>query len=119
MHRLHSERSDGFSSFPAGEPCPEVLVDDSLERSARASRLGLKPHGNIFIQSQGCSHSIKMLAHEHHDVHFDMRSFELNDEASLNVYDEQFAREMTAVFESDLKSSSRLGDRSRVLYERS
>jgi cardiolipin synthase len=40
-------------------------------------------------------------------TNFDMRSFELNDEASLNVYDEQFAREMTAVFESDLESSSR------------
>ena len=40
-------------------------------------------------------------------TNFDMRSFELNDEASLNVYDEEFAREMTAVFESDLESSSR------------
>jgi cardiolipin synthase len=40
-------------------------------------------------------------------TNFDMRSFELNDEASLNVYDEEFAREMTAVFESDLKYSSR------------
>lgn len=40
-------------------------------------------------------------------TNFDMRSFELNDEASLNVYDERFAREMTAVFESDLQASSR------------
>jgi cardiolipin synthase len=40
-------------------------------------------------------------------TNFDMRSFELNDEASLNVYDEEFAREMTAVFESDLEASSR------------
>lgn len=40
-------------------------------------------------------------------TNFDMRSFELNDEASLNVYDEQFAREMTAVFGTDLESSSR------------
>lgn len=40
-------------------------------------------------------------------TNFDMRSFELNDEASLNVYNEQFAREMTAVFELDLESSSR------------
>ena len=35
-------------------------------------------------------------------TNFDMRSFELNDEASLNVYDKRFAREMTAVFERDL-----------------
>jgi cardiolipin synthase len=40
-------------------------------------------------------------------TNFDMRSFELNDEASLNIYDEQFALQMTAVFESDLESSSR------------
>ena len=68
MHRLYSERSDGLRSSPPGEPCPKVLVDDGLERSARASGLGLKPHGNIFVQSQGCSHSIKMLSNEHHDV---------------------------------------------------
>lgn len=40
-------------------------------------------------------------------TNFDMRSFELNDEASLNVYDERFAREMTVVFERDLKFSAR------------
>ena len=32
-------------------------------------------------------------------TNFDMRSFELNDEASLNMYDAQFARRMTEVFE--------------------
>jgi cardiolipin synthase len=40
-------------------------------------------------------------------TNFDTRSFELNDEASLNVYDEAFALQMTAVFESDLKPSRR------------
>ena len=39
-------------------------------------------------------------------TNFDMRSFELNDEASLNVYDAGFAREMTGVFERDLESST-------------
>jgi hypothetical protein len=39
-------------------------------------------------------------------TNFGMRSFELNDEASLNVYDEQFAHQMTEVFEHDLKSST-------------
>jgi cardiolipin synthase len=38
-------------------------------------------------------------------TNFDMRSFELNDEASLNVYDRRFARQMTEVFENDLKYS--------------
>jgi cardiolipin synthase len=39
-------------------------------------------------------------------TNFDMRSFELNDEASLNVYDAGFAQDMTDVFEADLKSST-------------
>ena len=36
-------------------------------------------------------------------TNFDIRSFRLNDEASLNVYDQAFAEEMTRVFELDLK----------------
>ena len=35
-------------------------------------------------------------------TNFDLRSFQLNDEASLNVYDRDFAQRMTAVFEADL-----------------
>lgn len=34
-------------------------------------------------------------------TNFDIRSFRLNDEASLNVYDPEFATAMTAVFERD------------------
>lgn len=53
----------------------------------------------------------KMLIFDQHLVsvgstNFDMRSFELNDEASLNVYDSKFARQMTAVFEQDLGLST-------------
>jgi cardiolipin synthase len=40
-------------------------------------------------------------------TNFDMRSFELNDEASLNVYDAPFAQQMTEVFERDLAASVR------------
>ena len=36
-------------------------------------------------------------------TNFDVRSFQLNDEASLNVYDSAFASRMTEVFEQDLK----------------
>lgn len=38
-------------------------------------------------------------------TNFDNRSFRLNDEANLNVYDPGFAREMRAVFERDLAAS--------------
>ena|SRR5688572_4149203 len=40
-------------------------------------------------------------------TNFDPRSFRLNDEANLNVYDTAFAAQMTAVFESDLKPTIR------------
>jgi cardiolipin synthase len=39
-------------------------------------------------------------------TNFDMRSFELNDEASLNVYDDSFAGDMMGVFAQDLVSAS-------------
>ncbi|MFY2763848.1 phospholipase D-like domain-containing protein [Arenimonas sp. MALMAid1274] len=38
-------------------------------------------------------------------TNFDVRSFQLNDEASLNVYDAAFAAHMTAVFERDLQQA--------------
>jgi cardiolipin synthase A/B len=52
----------------------------------------------------------KMLIFDHYMVsvgstNFDMRSFELNDEASLNIYDAPFAQQMTQVFVEDLRSS--------------
>ncbi|HYC42615.1 MAG TPA: cardiolipin synthase [Noviherbaspirillum sp.] len=41
-------------------------------------------------------------------TNFDNRSFRLNDEANLNVYDEAFAAQMTAVFEKDVKRARRI-----------
>ena len=40
-------------------------------------------------------------------TNFDIRSFRLNDEASLNIYDHAFAARMTGVFERDLESAKR------------
>jgi cardiolipin synthase len=40
-------------------------------------------------------------------TNFDERSFRLNDEANLNIYDESFAREQTHIFEQDLQRSRR------------
>jgi cardiolipin synthase A/B len=39
-------------------------------------------------------------------TNFDIRSFRLNDEASLNLYDPAFAEEMAVVFENDLRHST-------------
>ena len=41
-------------------------------------------------------------------TNFDNRSFRLNDEANLNIYDETFAAGQTAQFEADLRRSKRL-----------
>jgi cardiolipin synthase len=41
-------------------------------------------------------------------TNFDTRSFSLNDEANLNVYDAQFAREQIAVFERDRARAHRI-----------
>ena len=41
-------------------------------------------------------------------TNFDNRSFRLNDEANLNIYDEEFARQQLQVFEEDLKKSRRI-----------
>jgi cardiolipin synthase len=41
-------------------------------------------------------------------TNFDDRSFRLNDEATLNVFDEKFARRQTEIFEQDLARSRRI-----------
>lgn len=42
-------------------------------------------------------------------TNFDNRSFRLNDEATLNILDAEFAREQTAIFEADLAKSRPIG----------
>ncbi len=41
-------------------------------------------------------------------TNFDNRSFRLNDEANLNVYDKEFAERLEDVFEADLKRAKRI-----------
>jgi cardiolipin synthase A/B len=41
-------------------------------------------------------------------TNFDSRSFKLNDEANLNIYDREFAREQTAIFDADIRQSQRV-----------
>jgi cardiolipin synthase len=41
-------------------------------------------------------------------TNFDSRSFKLNDEANLNIYDRDFAREQTATFADDIAKSQRI-----------
>ena len=41
-------------------------------------------------------------------TNFDSRSFRLNDEANLNIYDSAMATRQTAIFKDDLKRSRRV-----------
>ncbi|WP_153139748.1 cardiolipin synthase [Paraburkholderia agricolaris] len=41
-------------------------------------------------------------------TNFDSRSFKLNDEANLNIYDHDFARQQTAVFDGDVVNAKRI-----------
>jgi len=41
-------------------------------------------------------------------TNFDNRSFKLNDEANLNIYDRDFAKRQTAIFAEDLAKSQRV-----------
>ena len=41
-------------------------------------------------------------------TNFDPRSFHLNDEANLNIYDTRFAAQLTEVFENDLRQCRRV-----------
>jgi cardiolipin synthase len=92
---------------------PFTHLDAKVVGIASKSEWGsLLEHGvEIYVYRPTMLHC-KMLIFDAYMVsvgstNFDMRSFELNDEASLNVYDERFAGQMTEVFERDLKSSAR------------
>jgi cardiolipin synthase len=41
-------------------------------------------------------------------TNFDDRSFKMNDEANLNIYDTDFAKQQISVFQQDLKKSRRI-----------
>ncbi|NIE67140.1 cardiolipin synthase [Burkholderia sp. Ax-1719] len=41
-------------------------------------------------------------------TNFDSRSFKLNDEANLNIYDRGFARQQTAIFDDDIRNARRI-----------
>jgi len=92
---------------------PGKYLDSETVRIASKRGWGLLLESGVEVHEyQPTMLHCKMLIFDRYMVsigstNFDMRSFELNDEASLNVYDAQFAQQMTAVFEHDLASSAR------------
>ena len=89
---------------------PGPWIDTEAVRLASKGTWGrlLQAGVEIYVYQPTMLHT-KMLIIDHELVsvgstNFDPRSFRLNDEANLNVYDNAFATQMTGVFEGDLKS---------------
>ncbi len=92
---------------------PGAHIDsETVRRASRATWGSLLQEGVEIHEYQPTMLHVKLLIVDGELVsvgstNFDIRSFRLNDEASLNVYDRAFAARMTSVFEEDLKKSTR------------
>jgi len=92
-------------------PSDEHMDSETIKLASQHDWGDLLKAGVEFHIYQPTMLHCKMLVLDGHMVsvgstNFDMRSFELNDEASLNVYDDGFARTMSQVFEDDLSHST-------------
>jgi cardiolipin synthase len=86
---------------------------ETVRRASRASWGDLLAAGAQIYEYQPTMYHVKVLIAD--DVlvsvgstNFDDRSFRLNDEASLNIFDEKFAQRQTQIFERDLSRSVRI-----------
>ena len=90
---------------------PGRHIDTKLTRRASRSRWGPLLEAGVEIHEfTPTMYHTKMMIVDRFLVsvgstNFDNRSFRLNDEANLNVFDRQFAEEMAEVFEEDRKRS--------------
>jgi len=88
---------------------PGKYIDSKLVRIASRRTWGVLLVAGVEIyEYQPTMMHNKVLIMDRHMVsvgstNFDMRSFNLNDEASLNVYSDAFGATMTGVFEADLR----------------
>ncbi len=86
---------------------------DFVRRASRASWGPLLQAGALIHEYQPTMYHVKVLVVDGlwssvGSTNFDSRSFRLNDEANLNVYDADFARAQAEAFEADLKHSQRI-----------
>jgi cardiolipin synthase len=91
---------------------PGPYVDSDIVRNASQAQWGeMLEAGAKLYQFQPSMFHCKMMIVDRYltmvgSANFDPRSFRLNDEANLNVYDAAFAGHMTDVFEQDIGRSS-------------
>lgn len=93
---------------------PNQLTDADFVRSASRADWGpLLAAGALIHEYQPTLYHVKLLVVDGlwssvGSTNFDARSFRLNDEANLNVYDRAFAASQTVSFEKDLQQSRRI-----------
>lgn len=88
----------------------EHIDSDAVRLASKAQWGRLLRQGVELYEYRPTMMHVKLLIVDRHLVsvgstNFDSRSFQLNDEASLNVYESGFADEMTRVFEDDLSQA--------------
>ena len=86
---------------------------DTVKAASRATWGPLLLAGALIYEYQPTMYHCKVMIVDQllvsvGSTNFDNRSFRLNDEANLNVYDAAFAQRQTEVFEEDLKRSRRV-----------
>lgn len=94
---------------------PGPHVDSRIVNDASQAQWGtmLQAGARIYRYQPTLFHSKMMIVDRYltmvGSANFDNRSFKLNDEANLNVYDADFAARMTRVFDLDLSRSREVG----------
>jgi cardiolipin synthase A/B len=93
---------------------PGTHIDTETVRSASKARWGaLLEAGAEIYEYQPTMYHVKVMIVDEllvsaGSTNFDDRSFRLNDEANLNIYDARFAAEQVRVFDADLAKSRRI-----------
>jgi cardiolipin synthase len=93
---------------------PGTHIDTETVRSASKARWGdLLEAGAEIYEYQPTMYHVKVMIVDEFLVsagstNFDDRSFRLNDEANLNIYDASFAAEQVRIFDADLAKSQRI-----------
>ncbi len=91
----------------------EHIDSDAVRAASRAKWGPLLEAGAQMHEYQPTMYHVKVMIVDEFMVstgstNFDDRSFSLNDEANLNIYDAAFAKEQVAVFDADLAKSKRI-----------
>lgn len=93
---------------------PGKIIDTDTVRAASRGKWGpLLEAGALIFEYQPSMYHCKAMIVDNllvsvGSTNFDNRSFRLNDEANLNIYDTPFAIRQTAVFEEDLKNAQQI-----------